>query len=591
MLAAISLNFNAATAAAALPKVLGGTGIGISGQKANLDGKYPTFWDNLMEQQSYSDMRRGLLEMQASKYDEAAQSFAKAVVKNPNEPYPHVFLGVALYWQGRVDPAMAEYRAALKLNPDNAEAHQLLGIAYAWKGQLKDALEEFKTTVKLAPNRSDAHMNLGSTYAASGNLDDALFHFRKAVELDPNHPLYQYQLASLLEVLGRDGQAEEHFKRALRQYPYYEEAMLALGALYEKMSKNTNAEIYYKKALKLKPGDSVARVRLANLLARENRKDEAVEVMSRAFVISPLSGEGLALSIAYGGKGASSAAGSGPGSGGQSSGLDKQLQQFKNKLAQIPADKQVNIDAELLFEPKPAPPKADVIKISGEGGKPATKPIPQGGTQLGAAIQQAMQTTFSRTFILMPSTQEARREQLDKIFEALDNVLKESSKTNNIKMSLRGATPVRDTTTLSGEMANPNLSNSNARAGYNPYMVGNDMGLWVAGKGWVKYIQDILPEAQGRLSGGDSRDYIISGAAAMVLGDGANALTDYAKALDLATANNVKEIGSLGIATAYVILGDEDSALSEYKKVLEINPKNEIAANNIAVLSFKEEVK
>lgn len=597
---------------AALPKFLGGSGIGVSGNKANLEGKYPTFWDNLMVNQSYTNMYQGIRELSVSKYKEASQSFAKAVIKNPDDPYPHIFLGAALYWQGQVDQAMSEYRAALKLDPENAHAHQLMGIAYAWKGDINSALESFKKTVEIDPDRPDSQMNLGSTYAALGNYDEALFHFRNAVRLDKNHPLYHYQLGSLYEVMGRDNLAEDSFKKALRLYPNYEEAMLALAVLSEKQGSSTKAELNYRKALKIKPGDSVARFRLANLLARENRKDEAVEFISRAFLISPLSDEGLALSLSYsGGKENESepSASAGDSNGGPNADSlksdggeqsledssesnlpntapdlkmpppDKQLDSFKKRLERIPADKPLNIDLEIQLEPKLKP--SDLFDAPPEEGGVPIAPPSMLQASWEAAEKQALTRSFSRSFALRPSTEEERKEYIERIFNGLNDVLNNASKEYDVKMSIRGGAAVNDSSTLR------NQSKSNSKAAYNPYMVGNDMGLWVAGKGWVKYVKEVGQEVSTRLSGGDGRDYMIAGLSALTLGEGKEALLSFTQAYDTAEKEGNKtlmEMALLGRGTAYIILGGEDEALKEYEAVLKLNPENKIALENKNIL-------
>jgi tetratricopeptide (TPR) repeat protein len=572
----------AAQAAGALPKFMGGSGIGISGNKGNIESRYPSFWDNLMKQQSYYNMYQGVREMAAFRYKDAAQSFAKAVVKNPGEAYPHILLGMALYWQGSVDAAMAEYRAALKLAPDNDEARQLLGIAYAWKGDIKAALEEFEKAVELAPKRADAQMNLGSANAALGNLDETLFRFRNAVNLDKRHPLYQYQLASLYERLGRDSLAEESFKKAIGLYPNYGEALLALAVLYEKMGKNTAAEINYKKALKSKPGDSIARLRLANLLAKENRKDEAADILSRGFLISPLSNEGLGLSIHYNGSADAAARG-------ESGQNDMRLDQFKNRLLKVPPSTRINIEVEMSLSPKLKPQRIDAAP----GGD-----FKQSASALANAVEAGDKedgtTTFSRAFILAGGTEDERKEQLGKIFEDLKNVQKAAGEQYEITMALRASAPVTDRGVFgaasSGLGPTASLGSPSSKAGYNPYMVGNDMGLWTPNKNWVAYIKDVLPEISRRAEGQNPRDCLVAGLAAITLGQGAQALEAFEKALQTLNgagpeeAKKLRQITGLGKGTAYIVTGDDAAALKEYKEVLQLNPFNETAKLNIAVL-------
>lgn len=593
LIAALACILFAGSAYAALPKFLGGSGVGVKGNKANLEDTYPTFWDSLMKNQSYTNLYQGIKELSLSKYAEASKSFAKAVIKNPDDPYPHIFLGISLYWQGQVDQAMSEYRAALKLDKDNAHAHQLLGIAYAWKGDINSALASFKESIDIDPDRPDTQMNIGSTYAALGDYEEALFHFRNAVRLDKTHPLYHYQLGSLYEVMGRDSLAESSFKKALRLYPNYEEAILALAVLSEKQNSYTNAEINYKKALKIKPGDSVARLRLANLLAREGRKNEAVEIISRAFLISPLSNEGLALSISYSGGDlpqASQAAQperesdeEGENSENNSFKMPspaRQLESFKKRLERIPADKPVNIDLEINLEPKLRPSDLLEAQPSEISSTPITAPS-RLQASLEAAEKQALTRSFSRSFSLRPSTEHDRKDYLERIFKGLNEVLENASKDYNVQMSIRGGAVVNDTSVLK------NNSNANTKAAYNPYMVGNDMGLWVAGKGWVKYVKEVGQEISARLKSGDGRDWLIAGLSALTLGEGMDALEAFTKAYSAGLETNNKtlqELSLLGRGTAYIILGGEDEALKEYKKTLQLNPENKIALENKNIL-------
>ena len=434
---------------AALPQFLGGSGFGIHAAQANLDGNYPTYWDNLMKEQSKENLRQGLGDLAAARYKEASQIFAKAVVKNPKEPYTHIFLGISLYWQGQVQPAIAEYLSALKLDKKNPEAHQLLGISYAWQGKIKDALDCFKKALKYAPNRPDTHMNLGSTFAALGSYEEALYHFRTATDLDKRNPLYFHQLGSLLEILGRDTAAKDSFNRALTLYPNYEEALLSLAVLEEKLGNKNKAEINYKKALRLKPGDSVARARLLNLLLESNQNKEALLLFAQGFLISPLEDGGLALSLTYSGtenQTQNQKQGKQKNKNQNSKTLPQQfknpqLEGFKNRLKKVPPTKQINIEVEVALEPKQKPStlKANTNK---EGKKSAFA---------NAVLEQEKAlnaTTFERSFILVSSDEETRKNQLENIFNGLNNILQNAGQDYQVKMALKAQTPTQDPTSL-----------------------------------------------------------------------------------------------------------------------------------------------
>ncbi len=578
---------------AALPQFLGGSGFGVNSEKANLNDTYPTYWESLMKVQSKENLRQGLGDLAAARYKEAAQIFAKAVVKNPKEPYTHIFLGISLYWQGQVQPAIAEYQAALKLDNKNPEAHQLLGIAYAWQGKIQEALKCFKEALKYAPNRPDTHMNLGSTYAALNNYEDALFHFRTATDLDKRNPLYFHQLGSLLEILGRDENAKDAFNRAITLYPHYEEAILSLAVLEEKMGSENKAEINYKKALKLKPGDSVARARLINLLLKNGDAEQALSIIPQGFLISPLEDGGLALSLTYSGQENQTQS-----TENKQNKKDKnknknqqtlpqqlknpQLESFKNRLKKVPHSKQINIEAEVVLEPKQKPSTL----------KENTKQEGVKSAFANAVLEQEKAlstTTFERSFILVSSDEETRKKQLENIFTGLNNLLQNAGQEYQVKMALKASTPMQQPNSL--QEAETGLSSistmKNSKAGYNPYMVGNDMGLWVAGKGWIRFMQDILPTVTARFE--KDQNFANAMALALVnltLGQGSEALKNLDTALAKAQTKQEKALAYLAQGTSFVVLGDETHAQELYNLALNEDPENKIIKSNIEI--FKD---
>ncbi len=570
---------------AALPQFLGGSGFGINSDHANFEGTYPTYWDSLMKEQSKENLRQGLGDLSAAHYKEAEQIFAKAVVKNPDEPYTHIFLGISLYWQGRVQPAIAEYLSALKLDPKNPEAHQLLGIAYAWQGKINDALTSFQNALQYAPNRPDTHMNLGSTYAALNKYEEALFHFRTATELDKRNPLYQYQLGSLLELLGRDANAKSAFKQAITLYPNYEEAILSLAVLEEKLGNKNKSEINYKKALRLKAGDSIARTRLINLLLETKQTKEALTLFAQGFLISPLEDGGLALSLTYTGSDAENQIQ-------ENQGKDKktlpqefkrpQLENFKNRLKKVPSSKQLNIDMEISIEPKQKP---NSLKTN-------TNKENVQSAFVNAVLEQEKllnTTTFERSFILASSDENTRKQQLENIFRGLNNLLQNTGPDYQVKMALKAATPVQDTSTLKQPKTGPsNISTMrNSKAGYNPYMVGNDMGLWVAGRGWLRFMQDILPTVNARFENAQTfENALLLCLLNLTLGEGSEAIKAAEYAINSAKTQQEKALAYLAQGTALVVLGDETHAQELYNLALKEDPENKIIKSNIEI--FKD---
>lgn len=536
-------------------------GFPFSFRKQTLKTDYSqTVWDQLMQEQAVGDMRRGMLQMSQSRYHEAANSFAKAILKNSKDPMAYLLLGASLYWSGKVDNAISEYNEALRLDPKNPLAYQLLGIAFGWKGEIAQAQDLFSRANTLDPNKADTHMNLGSTYAVQNKLEKALEHFRRSAELAPREPLYHYQLGTVYEALGRDQQAEESFKKALHYFSGYEDAQLSLAALYESMERNEEALKFYKKAVKTKPGDYVARLRYAFLLLRQGNELKAREVIEEAFSISRFKSDNLALNIAYRLNHAS----------GES--FEQQIQTFLDKLAQVSAAKTIEVEALLEFQPREQEPEPDAS--SNNRFERAYKRFRD--TQ--ASGMQEAQQTVKRMFTFAAADAQSRRQQIQEFGEGLRKTVEQLRPNYQVNLSMKGRTL---------DYNSPYALNENRasapKAVYDPRIVGNDMGLWVMGRSWLKFVDEAtenLQEYQPKCPAGNTCD-LLAGLAGLARGNEETAKSFFERAV---AKNPADALGFLGLGTAQVIAGNDEQARIYYQRALELSPANKTAKRNLDVL-------
>lgn len=523
-----------------------------------------TVWDQIMQDQSRSDMMRGLGEMSLARYKDAQNSFAKAVIKNPKDPMGFLLLGAALYWSGKVDEAMSEYREALHLDPQNALAYQLLGIAYGWKGDLEQAQNYFQKSYDLEPDKADTNMNLASTFAAQKEWEKSLEHYRRAVELAPREPLYHYQLGSLYERMGRDQQAEASFKKALSLFWGYEDAMLSLGALYEKTGDDSAALKYYKKAVRTKPGDFIARLLLAKLYYQQKEPAKAREVLDGAFSIIRFKQDGLALNAVY------------RSSGRSAQDFNKEIENFRNNLSRVPAAKDINVDVALEYTPL-AKPQEKSSSASGAFERAYQKL--RSSTALPTE-DAPKPMAFRRSFVLGAATQAQREAQIKEFIDGLEQAVKQGEGKYNVTLSLQGRTM---------DYASPSALTQNdtaaPRAAYNPRMVGNDMGLWVTGKSWLALVEDALDDLSAQDSALTKEETsLLTGLAFLVAGKASQAAQSFDEARRLAPQD---DLPLMGLGTAAVIAGNDGEAKKFYNLALQLNPKNKTAKKNLNVL--KEE--
>lgn len=515
-----------------------------------------TVWDRIMLDQSVSDMRRGMGEMSLASYQAAANSFAKAIIKNPNDALPHFLYGASLYWSGKVDDAMSEYREGLRLEPRDAMGYQLMGIAWGWKGDIAQAQENFLKATQLNPLKADSHMNLGSTYAAQHEWDKALDEYRRAVELMPREPLYHYQLGTLYDFMGRDGQAEESYHKALKYFSRYEDAQLALAALYEKRDRTEEALKYYKKAVKTKPGDFVARLRYGYLLTRLGRREEARQVLEEAFSIAPFKSDGLALNAVY------------RASGQNAADFQKQIDQFKQNLLKVPAAKDINVQVNLDYQPIATP------AASGDKNSKFAEAY-QSLRAAGSSADGIAPMSFQRSFVLNATDENTRASQVENFTQELARAATMGGDKYQVSMTLQGRTM---------DYASPSALTQNRtvapKAVYDPRIVGNDMGLWVMGKTWIRYVEDIAADLQEEKMNGAEYS-ILQGLAALLAGQAGAARDIFAEA---ASQNPKDVLPLLGLGTAAVIAADDQQAAAYYRQVLSLQPNHKIATRNLKIL-------
>lgn len=517
-----------------------------------------TVWDRMMLEQSVSDMRRGMGEMAGASYQAAANSFAKAIIKNPQDALPHFLYGSALYWSGKVDEAMSEYREGLRLDPRQAMGYQLLGIAWGWKGDIARAQENFRRAAQLNPYKADTHMNLGSTYAAQKKFDQALDEYRRAVELAPREALYHYQLGTLYDWMGRDAQAEASYKKALKYFSRYEDAQLALAALYEKQDRTEEALKYYKKAVKTKPGDFVARLRYAHLLLETGRTAEARDVLEGAFSIAPFQAGGLALNAVYRASGRSAEA------------FGQQIEKFKNNLLKVPAGKDIHVQVSVDYAP-------DYLPSPSENNSKFAEAYQQlRGKGVGGDGLPAM--SFQRSFVLNAADEAQRAAQVEELVAELQRAAETGGEKYTVNMTLQGRTmDYASPAALTQDRTAP------PKAVYDPRIVGNDMGLWVMGKTWVRYIDEIEADLQEQAAQtARTEDFLLVGLAALVSGQAAQAQAAFTAAQGKAAPGDA--LPWLGLGTAAVMADDDGAAAEYYRRALQVQPGNKTAKRNLKIL-------
>lgn len=501
-----------------------------------------TVWDRIMEEQSAVNLKRGYSLMGEENYAAAADEFFKAAQKAPENPWPHLLYGSALYWLGEPDKASDEFEEALRLDPANSMAFQLRGIVRARAGMYQEALSDFLSSERLDQSRADVKMNAGSVYQALGNTGKALDYFRVAAALDPSNPLYRYQLGMFYSRLGRYDQAALQLEKAVSLLPGYEDAVLELAVLRERDGFLPEAIKLYRRALSLKPGDSVARFRLGWALRKAGRGGEIKKALDGAFLLAPANDKGgISMDLAYAG-----------GAKGDAAPQDRRSP-LLSALSKVPPGTEAHVVVELLETPKAA------LAPGGRGEKMAG--------QLGNALRKPKVNYTKREYFLPASSAEDRAVRMEKISGETEKLLKGVSAGNDVRLNFN----------IETGPSSASRGDKKSKALYKPRDVGNDMGLWVMGDNWLDNASEALEEMQD--AGADPDLKLLRGLGYLLLGEPEGALAEFSGGSAQA---------ALGRSAAWVEAGAEEKALAQCLEALRLEPANKTALSNREWLGGKK---
>jgi len=133
-------------------------------------------------------------------FEQAVESYAKAIDLRPFYGEAYVGLGEAKAAKGDIDGAIGAYTKALAYNPINPRVHMSLGkIYYSEKGLYYESVTAYKKAIDLDPNSVDARMGLGEVYEDKGLYKEAMEEYRRVIDLDGKHTGAMYNLALVYE--------------------------------------------------------------------------------------------------------------------------------------------------------------------------------------------------------------------------------------------------------------------------------------------------------------------------------------------------------------------------------------------------------
>lgn len=237
--------------------------------------------------------------------DKALRTLERISELRPDEFNIHYLLGNLCEMEGRVDKAILGYERAIqcKIEKDApiflADVYYRLGRLYAKKGDPQKALDFYSKLMEtgIVSEPAKLQCEIGHIYLQSDDINKAMEAFKKAGEIDPSFALSHFYLAFCYERLGNIEKAISETEMYLAEYPNDWVMLIGLAELYEKTKQTEKAELLEQKAFTIlkrnvskgsKKGNEY--LAFSQLLCKQNRKEEAIEILKQASSI-PLDSE------------------------------------------------------------------------------------------------------------------------------------------------------------------------------------------------------------------------------------------------------------------------------------------------------------
>jgi tetratricopeptide (TPR) repeat protein len=172
----------------------------------------------------------GLLNLKLKRYDAALGYLIRSIMKNPNEPLPHLYLAQVYEQTGKADYAEKEYRTAINLSPLSQRAYQGFGEFYFDQGRVLEAERQFQESLRAAKTLS-AYWGLGLVYWREGRYAEAEHAFQEAEALVPSSGRTHIMLGLLYTDTKRNREALRELRTGLKSEPTNPQALEALRKL------------------------------------------------------------------------------------------------------------------------------------------------------------------------------------------------------------------------------------------------------------------------------------------------------------------------------------------------------------------------
>jgi superkiller protein 3 len=245
--------------------------------------------------QSAGPSADGLKALDEHRYEDAVQSFRKAIDNDPADYSAHFNLAVAYGYLNQDASGIAEYRKTLELKPGLYEAETNAGLLLLRQKLPAEALPLFEDASRQKPQDFASRYHLAQCQLDIGEAAKAEENFRAALEANSKSAGAELGLAHALVRQEKIAAAAPHFRQAAQIDPGYRDGLLELADLYEKNRQIPEAVAILREF----PGNVAAQEHLGELMLRNKQYADAIPSLEKAYASDPTPANRAALALVY----------------------------------------------------------------------------------------------------------------------------------------------------------------------------------------------------------------------------------------------------------------------------------------------------
>ena len=218
--------------------------------------------------------------------------------KFPTEPDVAILLATLQGQQQRYRDAEATLQRALEAHPKDMDLLNNLNAILTQAKDMAGAERVARRMIDTEPTQFDHRLRLARLFDTQGAHEKAEKVLREAIALDPNSEERRLLLADFLSA-GQDHRpAEQVLLEGVAQFPHSAKIQFGLAALYLKSGQEVKAREQYTsvvKDYKEKPSGLEAKVKLAEMDLASGKQGEAERQVQEVLKENPRSSDGLVL--------------------------------------------------------------------------------------------------------------------------------------------------------------------------------------------------------------------------------------------------------------------------------------------------------